>query len=610
MLRPYDMSNVIITGPKNIQAPVVRELHDMKILHIVDHSKSELADIGVPMEDASRLSDALVKVRSLMSSLGVKRNGEGFILKKGIAEIESTVKKLNEQLSLYLEDSKKTESLLSNAESVRQELELLKSVDIPLELLAPYKSLAVFAGYARGTSSLRTALSAVTQKYTLFEGAASKKSFIAMFIDIKHSQHAKYALEKSGFLQVNFAHAGNLRGTASYNLVKTEKEIKRLSSRKAEIRESISRLHDTYRGFLLASEEYLASQLEKSEAPLRFASTSSSFLIKGWIPSDELSSSIERIHKATKNKVYVHFEPPKRQDKVPVKLKNPKFAKPFEFFIDLYSMPMYREIDPTFFIFLTFPIFYGIMLGDVGYGLLSLALFWILKKKIPSGTRLLSVLMLASFVTILFGFFFGEFFGYEFIHPVISREHDMFTLMYFAVGVGVVHVNIGLIIGFFNELRWHGFVHALFGKLSWFVLEAGVALSVLSIIGIIPISIAYGAALVAVAIFMLVKGEGFKGIIELPSIFANMLSYARLMAIGLSSVVLAIIVNRSSFHFIEKGGLLILVGIIILIIGHAINIVLGLVGGFLHSMRLHYVEFFSKFFAGGAPKYYPFGAKE
>jgi V/A-type H+-transporting ATPase subunit I len=109
---------------------------------------------------------------------------------------------------------------------------------------------------------------------------------------------------------------------------------------------------------------------------------------------------------------------------------------------------------------------------------------------------------------------------------------------------------------------------------------------------------------------MLFKGEGVKGIIELPSLLSNTLSYLRLMAIGLSSVSIAIVVNTMAGEFFHGGGMMIFAGIMIILVGHVLNIILGLFGSFLHSLRLHYVEFFSKFFQGGAEKFKPFGAKE
>ena len=151
---------------------------------------------------------------------------------------------------------------------------------------------------------------------------------------------------------------------------------------------------------------------------------------------------------------------------------------------------------------------------------------------------------------------------------------------------------------------------AIYEKASWFILQIGIALLALSYFGKILISPLIGAGFLGLSILMLFKGEGIKGIIELPSILTNIMSYVRLMAIGLSSVELAIVINESSKEFFHKGGFFVLIGVLILVIGHAINIMLGLLGSFLHSLRLHYVEFFSKFFHGGAKKYQPFGAKE
>ena len=625
------MNSVLITGPNNVQENIIKELHNLKVLHIVEHSKSELADIGKPLQNASYLSEILVKVRALMSTLRIKKEDNKFELKKGMLEVESTTKKLNEEISSNFEEFKKIEGLLSKNKALMQELEILKDIDMGIENFTTYKSLAYFTGYLKdknSVSAIKVELSLTTTNFMLTEYLVRNKVFIILFIDIKNRESASYVLQKHGFTPMNLTQIYGLKGSARNNLNRIGQETKQLQERFAEIKGNIDSLHSRYKGFLIASDDFLSEQLEKAEAPLKFAATSSSFLIKGWVPNEELNKTIQALNKAAGNKIFIHFDKPKKEDKVPVKLNNPKFAKSFEFFIDLYSTPTYKEIDPTFFIFFTFPIFFGIMLGDVGYGLLSLILFYILKKSMPKAKNFSNILLLASFVTILFGFLFGEFFGFEFVHPVISREHEMFTLLYIAIAIGVIHVNIGLIIGFINELRSHGLRHAFFAKISWFVLEVGILIVALSIFKIISFSLFglsslyipfigpitmttfVGISIIILSLSMLFIGEGIKGPIEAISLLTNTMSYARLMAIGLSSVILAVIINDSSKEFFHKGGFFILIGVLILIIGHAINIMLGLLGSFLHSLRLHYVEFFSKFFHGGAKKYQPFGARE
>ena len=616
MLRPYQMSSVIITGPKNVQEKVIKELHNLKILHIVEHSKNDLADIGDPLESASKLSELLVKVRALIAALNIKKEENKFELKKGLLEVESTIKKLGEEANTNLDKLKKLEGLISRNEAVKQELEILKNIDIPLESFTSYTSLTYFTGYIKGDAlDLKEELSKVTKKFMLFGSISKKRSFVVLFIDAQDKEQASSILQKKGFFPVNFVNITNFKGIALSNLKKLEEENSIFYTKREEIKKKLERLIQEYKGFLGAADEFLSEQLEKAEAPLKFASTQSSFLIKGWIPTNELNKSIDGLNKVSNNKIFVHFEPAKKNDKVPVKLKNPKFAKSFEFFIDLYSMPTYKEIDPTLFIFLTFPIFFGIMLGDIGYGLVSLLFFWFLKKKMQKARNLFNILMVASFVSMLFGFLYGEFFGAEEIigfelWRLLSRTHDIFTLLYIVVAIGAVHVNIGLVIGFINELKAHGLIKAIYEKASWIVLEIGAAMLALSYLGRIFISPLIGAGFLVASILMLFKGEGVKGIMELPSIFTNILSYARLMAIGLSSAVLAVIINDSSREFFQKGGFFVVAGVLILVIGHIINIMLGLLGSFLHSMRLHYVEFFSKFFDGGAKKYQPFGAKD
>ena len=612
MLSPYEMSGVVITGPKNIQEDIIKELHALKVLHIVEHSKSELADIGTPLENASKLSEILVKVRALASAFNLKKEKAEFDIKRDVLDIESSLKRINGELSSCLDQLRNAETQLSRYESIKQELEILKDINIPLEYIASYRSLAYFTGFVKNEDNIaqiQVQLPIITRNFMLLRSVIKKRNFIVLFVGSKTKENAELILKKNSFSSVSFLNIQNLKGSAAANLDKIRNEIQKLQRNKEETKRKIENISQSNKDFLIAAESFLAEQLEKAEAPLKFASTQSSFLIKGWIPTEDLHKSIDRLNKAGKGNIYVHFESAKKKDKVPVKLKNPKLAKSFEFFLDLYSMPTYKEIDPTFFVFLTFPIFFGIILGDIGYGLTSLAFFWLLKRKMPKAKNFFNILMVASFVTILFGLFFGEFFGFEIYHPAVSREHEMFTLMFIAVGIGIIHVNLGLVIGFINEWKSHGFIHAIYAKASWIVLEIGLALLVLSYIGKIIVTPWVGASFLGASILMLLKGEGFIGLIEIPSIFANIVSYIRLAAIGLTSVILALIINESATEFFHKGGFFILAGVFILIIGHIVNILIGWLGSFLHSLRLHYVEFFSKFFTGGSKKYQPFGVR-
>jgi len=615
MLRPYQMSSVIITGPKNLQELVIKQLYSLKVLHIAEHAKSELADIGAPLESANKLSEILVKVRALIFALDIKKYETSFEIKKDLLSIESATDKLNASLNKSLEELKNLEASISRNESLKQEFAILKDIKMPIESLLGYKSIANFTGYIKDETrlaELKEELLKITSNFAILNARAKNKVFIVLFIDAKSKEIASSLLNKLGFLPVSFPNIAGYNGLAADNLQKIDEEITILNKNKEEARKELNKLKEEYKGFLVAADEFLSEQLEKAEAPLKFAATSSSFLIKGWIPTEDLRKSIDRLNKVAKHKIFVYFEPAIKNGKVPVKLKNPKYARPFEFFMDIYTMPSYKEIDPTFFVAITFPLLFGFMLGDFGYGLTSLIIFWALKKKIPKANEFMNIPIFASLAAILFGLLFGEFFGYEEVFGshlphVLSRAEDINELMYLAVAVGIVHINLGFIIGFFNEFNSHGLKTAVYAKGGWIVLEAGVLFIALSALNIISLPVYAGIIVVLFSLFMLYKGEGVRGLVEFPSIFSNTLSYARLMAIGLSSVVLAVIVNESAAEFFHQGNFLILVGVLILIVGHAVNLMLGILGGSLHSLRLHYVEFFTKFFHGGAKKYSPFG---
>ncbi len=172
-------------------------------------------------------------------------------------------------------------------------------------------------------------------------------------------------------------------------------------------------------------------------------------------------------------------------------------------------------------------------------------------------------------------------------------------------------MNLGLFLGFINELVSHGFAHAFYAKISWYILELGAAVLALSSLGLVPLHWSIGLSLVLLAAVLLFIGEGVQGLVEIPAILTNILSYLRLGAVGLSSVGLAVVVNENlALPFMEKGGLYFVLALFILVAGHSINIALGVIGPFLHSLRLHYVEFFSKFYKGGGIPFVAFGQEK
>jgi len=510
------MSRIIIAGPKKVQGKVIRELHKLEILHIVEHSKDELADIGQPLENAGKLSELIVKVRAIIAALNIKKQETDFQLKRGLVEISGNVKKLNEEVNKNNEELRIAEELKSKSQSVLNELRILEKIDLPINVFEPYSSLTVFTGYVPDSHDieyLKDSLSKTTGKYEIFENNAGKKIFVALFIDINNKDNANSILQKIGFTPVNLANLNSdmidHKKNAAYSITKVEHKIQQLDHTIGQIINKNKKLAKEYVGFLITAEKILQTELEKSEAPLKFAATKDAFLVKGWVTTEHLDAAIKRLTKAGNDKIFIEHEPAKAEDKVPVKLNNPNYAKPFEFFINMYSLPKYREIDPTFFMLLTFPIFFGFMLGDVGYGIVSFGLFYYMKKKMPKFSGIFNVLLLSSISSIIFGFVYGEIFGFEVIGSyhipnLISRTHGINEMMYIAIAIGLIHVNWGLIAGFINIKKAHGLKHAIFEKGSWFVLQFGVALFVLTIVTIDNLFSSIGIVFLGISVLVLI----------------------------------------------------------------------------------------------------------
>ncbi len=615
VLKPESMGKITLVGPKSYREAVVAELHRLKILHISDHAKTDDIDVGSPLEKANELSEVLVKIRSISSWLRVKRknNSEELKIEAGY-DLGALSKKLYLEVKQKIEQLREVEGRVSANNSLKAELEALKNIAIDLSAFAEYGSIAYFAGYVKNLDGIENRLRAITEKFELYAAAEKGKNVIVLFVEIEKKNEAREILIQHGLSDISTQNLRGMRGRAHDSIRALEEEKSSLLKQMEKVTGSMGKLRLRYEKHLLFAEDFLEKELEKAEAPLRFAETKNTFVINGWVPEKDAEDAMKKLNAAGKNKIFFNLEEPGKKDSVPVKLKNPGPVRPFEFFMDLYTMPTYRELDPTFLVFLTFPLLFGFMLGDFGYGLVTLVLFIALKKKMPKAKNFFNILIFASIATIFFGLLFGEFFGFEEIGHfklphIISRSHQVTELLYLAVAVGVIHINIGLIAGFYNELKSHGFMAALYAKGGWIVLQIGVALLALSYLKIIALPIYTGIIFFVLSLLMLLKGEGIRGLIELPGIFSNILSYARLMAIGLSSVKLAEVINESATEMFHGGGFLILTGILLLLVGHIVNIGLGLLGSFLHSLRLHYVEFFTKFFHGGAKKFKPFGAK-
>jgi V/A-type H+-transporting ATPase subunit I len=338
--------------------------------------------------------------------------------------------------------------------------------------------------------------------------------------------------------------------------------------------------------------------------------TPRAFVLEGWIPSagradleKKLSRSFgEMIELETVTSQEWSGEP------APVVLNNPRIFRPFEAITRMMPLPRYGTVDPTPFVAVFFPMFFGVALGDIGYGAVLAVVSLILRLRSKPDTALRAVSEIGgacALFSIIFGFLYGELFGdlgHRFgLHPIIfNREEAFFPFLGLAVALGVVHIVIGLLVGAVKMFR--GEKRRAIGRGMAAVMVVLIALTLLAALEMLPARFFTPLVIaVLVAFPILVIGEGFLAPVELISTLGNVLSYARIMAVGTASVMMAVVANRMTGAF---GG--VIVGTLFALLFHLINFVIGVFSPTIHVLRLHYVEFFGKFYSPGGSQYRPF----
>lgn len=348
---------------------------------------------------------------------------------------------------------------------------------------------------------------------------------------------------------------------------------------------------------------------QRQESQTKFARMEHIVALEGWIPRYSVTQAVEEIQGVSNGACVVDVSDPDDKDDVPVQLKNPKFFKSFELLTRLYGLPTYNGVDPTLFLAPGFLLFFSIMLTDALYGVIALVLGMSLirgggkyNEAIKDGGIILSS---AGVATIIIGALSGGWFGgFGLRVPVLAALQvfdpmvQVTTFLLIALIIGLTHVNIGVVINVVDRLKTGQVWKAMSGNLWFLFIQPGLFFFLTG-------HKSLGYIFIVISLLLLFAGHKAMSMFQVTGFMGDILSYARLMALGLCTTGIAMTVNVLAGMLSVVGAIGTIFAVIIFLFGHLFNFVINAMGAFVHGLRLHYVEFFTKFYQSGGTEFKP-----
>ena len=490
----------------------------------------------------------------------------------------------------------------------------LSNFDMDLALLkdSKYTSTTVGRINAESTSEIKNKLSNLTDELDVFTVPADdKEGDIIVVVTLNEFSDEVYStLRKYDFEKIEI---GNVEGTPQQVISNADARLLTIESERASIKAELKAVAEQWDDEILALKEQLENEKEKNEILSSFVQTKDAYVFEGWVPKKDTEKVEQLVEKSSDGHCAFETIEVEGTDDEDVPILQQKPVR-------------YNSMDPTIFVAITFPFFFGFCLTDAFYGLfvslIGVVLLRGLGKTSDSMNAFGWILIWSGLWAVVLGLItngcIGDF-ASRILHtqlPTVYGPVDAFkhpdTILKIAIGIGVVYTNIGFILGAINNFRYGNVKEAIGSQICWFIFEAGIILLALGYlipsIGIIGMVL--GGVLIVVTLGMLIWANGAYGVMDVFGFMGDVLSYARLLALCLATGGIAMTVNILAVmvdQMIPMVG--IILAIIVFVFGHIANFLFQVLGAFINALRLNYVEFFSQFFMEGKGKFEAFKAK-
>ncbi len=634
VLRPVRMAKIGLLGLKEDRETILTVLHDLRVAQVETVSPEVLQQLG-PERDTGlqrRVAEETLRFRGLKSILpripGTRPLR--FESLQAVFDLAKTIPIDEEVGRLHREDDQ-LQTVERTADATVALLERIRFYPDRLEYLWG-QTLVTYVVDGDAKVALAWRATNPLGPTSIWTAHPVGKAIVALVTVPR--REAETLVQSAQVAGLKLAALPELSGTIPDAIAAAKAHGSEALHRRKAIAERLGEIARDWYLPVASIEEALTVESRKFDLFPKMAGGREAFALEAWVPDRDLDRLARLVDRTVGGRTV--FYRLATTEEPPTFMDNPPGIRWYEFFIRFYSLPKATEWDPTVVFAIVFPIFFGFMIGDWGYGLVILLIsLWMIagfpgRERLPSGIKgfiktimgpsslqqLARTLVPGAIVAIGTGLYFDSFFGYHVLGPLVHYtpavrpDTNLGSLLLLAGFIGLAMVCFGFLLGSLKEY-FHGHYRGTVGKAGGIVFACGITFYGLQVLrhtsGSLLADPFFWVAAVGGAAF--VGGEGLQnGLLGLIEVVSHVLSYTRLVGILLASVILALLINSVAIGSFHSGGLAIVLGVVILVVGQTFNVILSVFEPSIQGMRLMFVEYFSKFYEGDGHEFHPFGA--